>query len=96
MSSELKSPQTPSGPPSQPTYMEFIIFALVAVIGVTAIVVILAKRAKISVIAQADSVTSQDEPNSITIAESNETADQAADSKVAAQKFDQLFGNSQA
>jgi formylglycine-generating enzyme required for sulfatase activity len=92
VSSELKSPQTPPGPPSQPTYLEFIIFALLALIGVTAIVVFLAKRSKIPVIAQADSVASQDEPNAITTADSNESAGQATSAKVVDPPQEQLSG----
>jgi len=92
VSSQLKSPQTPPGSPSQPTYLEFIIFALLALIGVTAMVVFLAKRSEIPVIAQADSVTTQDEPNSIPHAESDENADQAADAKVADPSQAQLSG----
>lgn len=81
MSPEKKSPQVSSGPLSAPTYLEFIIFALVAVCGVTAIVVFLAKRANTSLVAQAETVATQDTPKSSAMLEGAENAGALTDSQ---------------
>ncbi len=93
MRSKSKSRPIPQGSLSEPTYMEFIVFAVLAVLGVTAIVVLLAKTANTPPIAEACSVSTQENtPKSITIAGSDENGDQLTYSVIAGPAHGQLSG----
>jgi len=93
MRSESKSRPKKLGSLSEPTYMEFIILAVLAVIGVTAIVIFLPQTTNTPPIAEAGSVTIQENtPKSITIAGSDENGDQLTYTVVAGPEHGKLSG----